>query len=304
MAIPQREFVGYRRENGAAGIRNLLLALPAVVCANRAAFAAAQAVPEAVALEHPLGCAQIGADKEQTFRTLVGIGSHPNVHHTTVIGLGCEGIAAQTIFQGIRNRGRSADVLTIQETGGTTLTADAAAKQLTAKSSLNDPVAQETLPADQLIVGIGNFEALGDKGRAIIEEILVRGGRVLEAVTTPQADTLLYAEPYPMALRHATMHVLTGDSETLTGLAAAGAQIILAQADSVHLGGHPVCPVIRIGYNPQLWPALADDIDGMIDQRNPSAWVDYLFDVASGKLTASELLGSQLFAIERVGPTL
>ena len=65
------------------------------------------------------------------------------MHHTTVIGLGCEGIAAQTIFQGIRDRGRSADVLTIQETGGTTLTADKAAKQLTVKSSVNDPVAHD-----------------------------------------------------------------------------------------------------------------------------------------------------------------
>ncbi|MCL4351557.1 MAG: UxaA family hydrolase, partial [Firmicutes bacterium] len=62
MSRPRREFLGYRRENGTAGVRDLLLVLPAVVCANRAAWAAAQAIPGSVALEHPLGCAQIGAD--------------------------------------------------------------------------------------------------------------------------------------------------------------------------------------------------------------------------------------------------
>lgn len=303
MSKPYREFLGYRRENGAVGVRNLLLALPAVVCANRAAFAAAQDVPGSVALEHPLGCAQIGVDKEQTFRTLVGIGSHPNVNHTAVIGLGCEGIAASSIFQGIIARGHSADVLTIQEAGGTTLTAFKAAEHLRA-NTLPHSILRETMPIDQLIVGIGKFEALGDRGRAIIDEILDRGGRILKAVTATQEETLLYAEPCPISMRHATMQALTGDSETITGLAAAGAQIILAQGDAQYLGGHPVCPVIRIGYNPELWPALSDDIDGMIDRRTPSQWVDYLLEVASGNQTASELLGSQVFAIERVGPTL
>ena len=303
MSRSHHEFLGYRRENGTVGVRNLLLALPAVVCANRAAFVAAQAIPGAVALEHPLGCAQIGVDKEQTFRTLVGIGSHPNVNHTAVIGLGCEGIAASSIFQGIIDRGHRADVLTIQESGGTTLTASQAAEHLRAHSSPNS-VLREPMAMDQLIVGIGQFESLGHRGIAIIDEILSRGGKVLRAVTTQQEDTLLYAEPYPTSRQVARMLALTGDSEIMTGLAAAGAQIILAQGDAQHLGGHPVCPVIRIGYDPELWPALSDDIDGMVDQRTPSEWVDYLLEVAGGNQSASELLGSQLFAIERVGPTL
>lgn len=300
----ERYFQGYRRANGSVGVRDLLLALPSVVCANRAAYEAAAATEGAVSVEHPLGCAQIGADKEQTFRTLVGIGAHPNVRHTVVIGLGCEGIAADTVYRAIVATGHSADVLSIQDVGGTTSAATQAAGDLAIKSSPSMVGQRQPVPVEELIVGVGRVDALGATGQAIVEEILDRGGRVLKAVALPTSESLSYAQAFPSSVRLATMEAVTGDSETITGLAAAGAQIVIAQADGQHLGGHPICPVVRIGYDSRLKAALLDDIDGMVQERTVPEWVDFILEVASGKKTAAEALGAQLFAIERVGPTL
>ena len=60
------EFNGYRRPDGTVGIRNHVLILPAVVCANRVARGIAQAVPGTVWVEHQHGCTQLGADAELT----------------------------------------------------------------------------------------------------------------------------------------------------------------------------------------------------------------------------------------------
>ena len=112
-------FMGYLRSDGSAGVRDYRLALPSVVCANRAAIKAAREISSGVAIEHPIGCAQIGADREQTKRVLIGVGSHPNVMATAVIGLGCEGVPAAEVFEAVQGYRVMASVITIQAAGGT-----------------------------------------------------------------------------------------------------------------------------------------------------------------------------------------
>ncbi len=72
-------FKGYRRENGKVGIRNHLLILPTVVCANQVCARIQQQVPDSVAIPHQHGCSQVGDDKERTHKVLVGMGKNPNV---------------------------------------------------------------------------------------------------------------------------------------------------------------------------------------------------------------------------------
>jgi altronate dehydratase large subunit len=295
---------GYARANGTVGIRDVLLALPAVVCSNEAARLAVEGLVDGVTLEHPVGCAQIGADKDQTWRTLVGMGAHPNVRETVVVGLGCEGIVASTLATGIQERGRQTSVLTIQEWGGTAL----AAAEARARLSRLGPTAR-TVPVSvrELILGVGDIRPLGSAGRAIVAAWEALGGRVIWA--DPDSDTvvegeLAYAESVPAAGRAWAMQAGSGDAETITGLAAAGAHLILARGDVAHLGGHPVCPVVRIGHDLATRKALADDLDGHLTDRTTAEWVDYLVAVAGGHPTASEALGTTVFAIQRIGPTL
>ena len=80
-------FKGFRRKNGAVGIRNHIFIIPTVGCVNKLAHTLAErlnrtlpagSVDRAVALEHPFGCSQLGGDHEMTRAILCGLVKHPN----------------------------------------------------------------------------------------------------------------------------------------------------------------------------------------------------------------------------------
>ncbi len=75
----QRGLTGYRRPNGAVGTRNYVAILPVDDLSNAAAEGVAALIPGTLALPHAFGRLQFGDDLELTFRTLIGIGSNPNV---------------------------------------------------------------------------------------------------------------------------------------------------------------------------------------------------------------------------------
>ena len=81
------KLMGYRRSNGTVGVRNHVLILSSIVCANHVADHISRQVAGTVSVTHQHGCAHVGSDFEQTFRTLVGFAAHPNVYGTVVVGL-------------------------------------------------------------------------------------------------------------------------------------------------------------------------------------------------------------------------
>ena len=83
----QKNFWGYRRENGRVGVRNHVVVLPVDDLSNAAAEAVAHNVKGAMAIPHPYGRLQFGADLDLHFRTLIGAGSNPNVAAVVVIGI-------------------------------------------------------------------------------------------------------------------------------------------------------------------------------------------------------------------------
>jgi (2R)-sulfolactate sulfo-lyase subunit beta len=83
----QKSFMGYRRENGRVGVRNHVIILPVDDLSNAAAEAVANNIKGALAIPHPYGRLQFGADLELHFRTLIGAGSNPNVAAVIVIGI-------------------------------------------------------------------------------------------------------------------------------------------------------------------------------------------------------------------------
>ena len=80
-------FLGYRRENGRVGIRNHVIILPLDDLSNSAAEAVAHNIKGALAIPHPYGRLQFGADLDLHFRTLIGTGCNPNVAAVVVIGI-------------------------------------------------------------------------------------------------------------------------------------------------------------------------------------------------------------------------
>ena len=80
-------FWGWRRENGRVGVRNHVVILPLDDLSNAACEAVANNIKGTLALPHAYGRLQFGADLELHFRTLIGIGSNPNVAAVVVIGI-------------------------------------------------------------------------------------------------------------------------------------------------------------------------------------------------------------------------
>ncbi|MDQ6926920.1 MAG: UxaA family hydrolase, partial [Candidatus Eremiobacteraeota bacterium] len=112
--------MGYKRANGAVGVRNHVLVLPSVMCANHVVDLIGRKVPDVVTVGHPTGCAQVGADFEQTKRTMAGFAANPNVGAVLVVGLGCETNESKALAQEIAARGQRVEVIGIQECGNTT----------------------------------------------------------------------------------------------------------------------------------------------------------------------------------------
>ena len=80
-------FMGWRRENGRVGVRNHVVILPLDDLSNAVCEAVANNVKGTLALPHAYGRLQFGEDLELHFRTLIGIGSNPNVAAVVVVGI-------------------------------------------------------------------------------------------------------------------------------------------------------------------------------------------------------------------------
>jgi (2R)-sulfolactate sulfo-lyase subunit beta len=81
------ELLGYRRENGAVGVRNHVVVLPVDDISNAAAEAVAAHIQGTLALPHAYGRLQYGPDLDLHFRTMIGTGANPNVAAAVVIGI-------------------------------------------------------------------------------------------------------------------------------------------------------------------------------------------------------------------------
>jgi (2R)-sulfolactate sulfo-lyase subunit beta len=104
MISAKTRFQGYRRENGRVGVRNHVLILPVDDLSNAAAEAVANNVKGVLAIPHPYGRLQFGADLDLHFRTLIGAGSNPNVAAVVVICI--EEGWAKRVVDGIAKTGK------------------------------------------------------------------------------------------------------------------------------------------------------------------------------------------------------
>ena len=104
MDLSKAGFWGYRRENGRVGVRNHVAILPVDDLSNAAAQAVENNIKGTMALPHPYGRLQFGADLDLHFRSLIGAGSNPNVAAVVVIGI--EDTWAKRVADGIAATGK------------------------------------------------------------------------------------------------------------------------------------------------------------------------------------------------------
>lgn len=113
--LKEQTFLGYRRDNGRVGIRNHVIVLPVDDISNAAAEAVANNIKGTLALPHPYGRLQFGADLDLHFRTLIGTGSNPNVAAVIVIGI--EPGWTSKVVDGIRATGKPVEGFWIEQNG-------------------------------------------------------------------------------------------------------------------------------------------------------------------------------------------
>jgi altronate dehydratase large subunit len=152
----------------------------------------------------------------------------------------------------------------------------------------------------------GNIEG----GLTTLEEKSL--GAILKGGTSAIKQVVNYAER-PSEKGLVIMDGPAQDAVVNTGFIAAGAQIIVFTTGRGTPLGAAVAPVIKVATNNLLYQSMTDNMDlnagTILDESETIKTVgaqifNEIIEVASGKLTRSELLGHHEFAIHNIGPAV
>jgi altronate dehydratase large subunit len=331
-------FNGFPRLDGSVGVRNDVVVLPTVSCANGVVAAIARQAPEIVSLYHSHGCGRKGSDLEIHTRTLGNLCCNPNIAAVLIISLGCESLQPDALIEYLEKNGKPHALLTIQEEGGSQKTAAKGAEICYDFLQKAAKIERRPVPLDHLMVGLecGGSDAfsgvtanpavgslsdwLVEQGCSVIltetteligtSHILMRRakneqvaeriktiitaadrrnqltmgdgaafaitpgnmaggmttirekslGCVVKGGTTRVNQVVEYAE-IPSEKGLVIMDGPGYDTDSLAGLAASGAQIILFSTGRGNPIGFPFVPVIKIATTTHLFAQMQDDMD-------------------------------------------
>ena len=289
-AFPAMPWQGFLRSDGRKGIRNLLLVVYTVQCAEFVAQEVARGEPDAHVIGFP-GC----YDNAYAIRLMLALARHPNVGGVLAIGLGCEYTQPARIAETVRASGRPAHSFFIQEHGGTRSSIDYGKELLAALRQELSAVPRVPMDWRDLIVGcecggsdatsglagnpvVGRFyDLLVDRGgTAIFEEtvemiglreVLVRRGKTPEVRQTLR-ETYDKAERYCRSVRQYSV----SPGNFAGGLTTIEEKSMGALAKS---GSRPIEGVIRVAEpppHPGLWlmDSVPDENFMQLGYTNPN----------------------------------
>ncbi len=199
-------WLGWLRPDGRKGVRNLILVLYTVECAQYVAHAIARDEPDT----HVIGFSGC-YDNAYAIRLMLALARHPNVGAALAVGLGCEYTQAGRLAQLVRESGRPADDFLIQETGGTTRSIDHGKSILHKLRSQIHDVARVPMTLADLTVGCecgGSDGTSGLAGNPVVgrffDHLVDAGGRAIFEETVEQIglkEILLQRAAHPSALQ-------------------------------------------------------------------------------------------------------
>ncbi len=379
---------GYQRSNDLFGIRNHIVVMSSVSCANFVVEQIARTNADVIPITHQHGCTHMGADTEQVLRTLSGTCNNPNVGGVLLVGLGCESVNVNSIASQVDNSGKLVKTLVIQEIGeiqkimdtardslqqikefvskqqrsdfdiknltvglecggsdpfsgitanpavglvsnklvelGATVILSETPEMIGAEASLESRIPDEAVK--QKIMGrIKDYvqmikDAGGDSrgcnpapgnikaGLSTIEEkslgCIIKGGH---------SDIVEFVEygRRPLCKGLVVMDTPGNDAESVTGMAAGGANLILFTTGVGTPVGNPVAPVIKISSNTKMYQRMSNFIDidagkiigGTQVEAVADEMFDFIIDVCNGRQTAAEVNKCREFSVNRIGPT-
>jgi len=189
-------FMGYRRPDGKCGVRNHVMVLSSVSCANGVVNAIGRQVPEVKPVTHPEGCGRGITDVEITGRTVAGLCRNPNVAAVLIVGLGCEFMKAPQLAEQIQAAGKHVESLVIQEQGGTKKTTARGVEIVRDMLAGAAAIEREDCGWDRLVLGLecGGSDALsGVTANPLVgvaaDWLVGQGGTVILSETTEMIGT-------------------------------------------------------------------------------------------------------------------
>lgn len=375
---------GYLRPDGRVGIRNHVLVLPTVGCANHVAQRIAEAVPGCVSLPNSKGCGQVGTGIQIMRRCLANLTQNPNAASTLLVGLGCETTKPYELMESLRQLSdKPVEVLTIQECGGSVHAIERGievARDLVAQAAL---VERSETDLSRLVLGTNCGGSDATSGLAanptigvVSDAVVGAGGTVMLGETTELIGTedILAARAADDAVAHDILRTVHGleeefdhahvdvrganpspgnmrgglstleekalggivkggtsfinevvgygevpsrrglvimdtpgyDIESISGMIAGGAQVILFSTGRGTPIGNQLVPVIKVTGNDEVASSMADNIDfdaspAILGERAISdlgtSLLSLLEGVCDGATTKAEALGFNDFSI-------
>lgn len=386
--ISENKLKGYRRAEHVFGVRNHVIVVSSVHCVNSFVQEIASRVSGVIPVLHQHGCDQMGADLEQTLRTLAGLCSNSNVYGVLIVGLGCENVTPVEILRRTRRYNRVMESINVQDIGdaediinrGTRFVArlkEQAEEQKREAFEIGDLIVGVECGGSDSFSGISANPAVGkvsdqlvDLGATVIlseipeligtEALLAKRGascdigeqisactqwyiRAAESIgrdligtnptpgnirgglstieekslgcitkggSSPIQEILQYAQP-PSKKGLVIMNTPGNDGESLTGLAAGGAQMILFTTGLGTPIGHPIVPIVKIASNSQTYRRMRSFIDlnagkileGICLNEMEDEIFSFMLHVGCGEKTTSEKFPGSVVSINRIGPT-
>ena len=158
--VEPETFMGFRRKDGRAAIRNEIWIIPTVGCVNDIAKKIVADNQDLVTgsieglytFTHPFGCSQTGHDHAQTRKLLAALVRHPNAAAVLVLHLGCENLQHDQFVEELGEYDHDrVKFLTCQDVDDEFTAARGILKELAAYAG---QFKREPIPVSELVVGM------------------------------------------------------------------------------------------------------------------------------------------------------
>jgi altronate dehydratase large subunit len=333
------EFSAYPRKDGLAGTRNYIGIISNGVCTSDAANWIAREVEGCVPFTHRENCSLVSPDKEVITRTLISLGKNPNLAGVLVVSAGCEnpGIDPAIIADGIAESGKPVEICSIHQPGGVRSAVASGMSVAQKMASDASRIRREPMPVSLLRHGVecggstpisglvanaaqgaalevvrgyearliaSGYDLFGsnpdpqniEEGLSSIEEKAV--GDIRKGGTKPLTEVVEYGG-VPQGQGLFFVNTPGHDIPSLTGLAAAGCNVITYSTECAVPYGFPFVPVIKITAKKEHFDKYFDILDYLVDIERTIAdaksvgreLFDLMLEVASGRKTQNELIG-------------
>ena len=195
--IMNRTWMGYLRSDGRKGIRNRVLVLYTVKCAEFVAQRIAALIDnsevEVVGFD---GC----TDNQYAVDMLISLIRHPNVGAVLAVGLGCEYVQPERLADIARQEGKPAEWMFIQTEGGTRPSVEKGVRWVKEALALLKETPRVPMTMKDLVIGAecgGSDYTSGLAGNVVVgrfyDLLVAHGGTAIfeEIVEAIGLDTLL-----------------------------------------------------------------------------------------------------------------